>query len=73
MAILKIGIVLIPTDPDTGSTFYFYVDTDPDPTPSFTHVGKSDFLKFFYLQQYLSHSVICVIIFIILDSILKFS
>ncbi len=64
-------------DPDPDPTFYFDGDPDPDPNSnpnpnsSYTQVGKSDF---FYVSLHcfiFLFSVIGVINFSILDSILK--
>jgi hypothetical protein len=85
---LWIGIGLMPIrDPDPN--FHVDADPDPnwhkndvashaDPTPSFTHVGKSVFYTFCHfivsLQCFVFLiSVKCVIIFSILNTILKFS
>jgi hypothetical protein len=38
-------------DADPDPTYYFEADPDPNPTPSFTHVGKSAFLTFFFYSQ----------------------
>ncbi len=66
-------------DPDPDPVWQKnYVDSHADPTPSLTQIGKSDFFTFspcivslqcfFFLI-----SVKCVIIFSILNTILKFS
>jgi hypothetical protein len=68
-------------DADPDLTFHFDADPDlnPDPTPSFTHVGKSEFFSSFIHSSANLHSliflviVIGVIILIFLDSLLKFS
>ncbi len=64
------------TDADPDPTFNFYAYPDPDFNPSFTLVGKSEiFLTFIHSNASL-HCIIflgIVIIFNILDSILKFS
>ncbi len=61
---------------DSDPIFHFDADPDPYPTPSFIHVKKSAIFYLFlftFLPVYLSISVICVIIFSSLDSILNFS
>jgi hypothetical protein len=70
-------------DPHQDPTFQFDADTDPkpdpDPTPTLTHVEKYEFLKTFFTSVLCSlHcfiffiSVMSVIIFNILDRILKY-
>ncbi len=67
-------------DADPDPTFHFEADPDPNPTPSFTHVGKSAFLTFFFIRS--SAGLHCFIFFCqrqqcenfqFLDSILKFT
>ncbi len=65
-------------DPDTDLPFYLDTDQHLDPTPGFTHVGKKAFLYFFSQQCHptlfiFPVSVVGVIIFTILNIILKFS
>jgi uncharacterized membrane protein len=75
-------------DADPDPTFHFAAYPDPDPTPSFTHVGISDFFDIFYSLIFLISfiystvslhififlvSVLGALIFNILDSIIQFS